>query len=68
MVRNIVGLLLAIGLGRGAPERAREQLESRQRSEGEATAAALGLYFWRVDYPGAFGLPAEDSAIIGWGS
>jgi tRNA pseudouridine38-40 synthase len=64
MVRNIVGLLLAIGLGRAGPERAREQLESRARSEGEATAAALGLYFWRVEYPGAFGLPAEDSAIM----
>ncbi len=48
MVRNIVGLLLAIGLRRAPPARAREQLESRQRSEGEATAAAQGLYFWRV--------------------
>ncbi len=42
MVRNIVGLLLAIGLSRAAPARAREQLESRQRSDGEATAAAWG--------------------------
>ncbi|MGA8706915.1 MAG: tRNA pseudouridine(38-40) synthase TruA [Steroidobacteraceae bacterium] len=65
MVRNIVGLLLAIGLRRAAPARAREQLESRQRSEGEATAAALGLYFWRVEYPDAFGLPAEDSDMMG---
>ena len=43
--------------------RAREQLESRQRSTGEATAAAHGLYFWQADYPPEFGLP-DDSAII----
>jgi tRNA pseudouridine38-40 synthase len=64
MVRNIVGLLLVIGQRRAAPERAREQLESRTRSTGEATAAAHGLYLWRVDYPAQFGLPA-DSAMIG---
>jgi len=63
MVRNIVGLLLAIGTGRATPERAREQIESRQRSRGEATAPAHGLYLWGVDYPPEFGLPA-DSAIM----
>ncbi|MBS0387924.1 MAG: hypothetical protein JSR15_05535, partial [Proteobacteria bacterium] len=45
------------------PGRVREQLESRQRSTGEATVAAHGLYLWQVDYPAEFGLPA-DSAII----
>lgn len=69
MVRNIVGLLLAIGQGRVPPERARIQLESRRRCEGEATAAAHGLYLWQVDYPSGFALPefgpAADSAIIG---
>jgi len=63
MVRNIVGTLLAVGLGDASPGRVREQLESRQRSTGEATAAADGLYLWQVDYPPEFGLPA-DSAII----
>ncbi len=64
MVRNIVGTLVAIGLGDAPPERAREQLESRQRRTGEATAPAQGLYLWRVDYPPEFGLP-DDSAMIG---
>jgi len=64
MVRNIVGLLLAIGLKRAGPERAREQLESKSRATGEATAAALGLYFWRVEYPAAFALPERDAAAI----
>jgi tRNA pseudouridine38-40 synthase len=68
MVRNIAGLLLAIGTGREPPERARIQLESRTRGQGEATAAALGLYLWQVEYPPEFGLPelgpATDSAMI----
>ncbi len=63
MVRNIVGLLLAVGRGRAPPGRAREQLESLRRSTGEATAPAHGLYFWQVRYAAEFGLPA-DSAII----
>ena len=63
MVRNIVGTLLAVGLGDAPPGRVCEQLESRQRSSGEATVAAHGLYLWRVDYPSEFGLP-DDSAII----
>ena len=70
MVRNIVGLLLVIGQQRAVPERAREQLDSRTRSTGEATAAAHGLYLWRVDYPAQFGLPADsamiDAPILGW--
>ncbi len=63
MVRNIVGLLLAVGLRRAPPERSREQLASRVRAEGEPTAPAHGLYLWQVQYPDAFGLPA-DSAMI----
>jgi tRNA pseudouridine38-40 synthase len=70
MVRNIVGLLLVIGQQRAAPERALQQLQSRERSSGEATAAAHGLYLWRVEYPGQFGLPADsamiDALIPGW--
>jgi len=64
MVRNIVGLLLVIGRGQAPPQRAREQLASGQRSTGEATAAAHGLYLWQVGYPPACGLP-DDSAMIG---
>jgi tRNA pseudouridine38-40 synthase len=63
MVRNIVGVLVAVGNGSASTQRAREQLESRQRSSGEATAPACGLYLWQVEYPPQFGLP-EDSAMI----
>ena len=63
MVRNIVGTLLAVGLGDVPPGRVGEQLASRQRGTGEATVAAHGLYLWRVEYPCGFGLP-DDSAMI----
>src|SRR5581483_3766685 len=57
MVRNIVGLLLAVGAGKQAAGWAREVLESRDRTCGAATAPAQGLYLWRIDYPDPFGLP-----------
>lgn len=63
MVRNIVGLLVAVGRGDRPPEHARTLLLSRNRRLGEATAPAHGLYFWQVEYSSQFGLPA-DSAII----
>ena len=63
MVRNIVGTLLSVGRGDVPLSRAREQLASKLRSSGEATAAAHGLYLWRVEYPPQFGLP-DDSAMI----
>ena len=52
MVRNIAGLLIAIGQGEREPEWAQEVLESRDRTRGHVTAPAEGLYFWSVDYPG----------------
>jgi tRNA pseudouridine38-40 synthase len=63
MVRNIVGLLIAIGQGERSPEFAAEVLAGRDRRRNAATAPAGGLYFWRVAYPAVFGLP-DDSAIM----
>ena len=57
MVRNIAGLLIAVGRGDAPPERAREVLASRDRRQGAATAPAEGLYFWAVRYSAAFALP-----------
>lgn len=72
MARNIVGLLINVGLGRADVGDARRQLDSRQRSAHTVTAPACGLYLWHVDYPPQFGLPS-DSAMIhaevpGWPS
>lgn len=63
MVRNLVGLLLAVGLARVPPEHARERLTSRVRDAHVVTASACGLYLWRLEYPSQFDLPA-DSAIM----
>jgi tRNA pseudouridine38-40 synthase len=68
MMRNIAGLLIAIGRGDAPPAWAREVLEGRDRKRNAATAPAEGLYFWAVRYPAVFGLPVppEDdrSAIM----
>jgi tRNA pseudouridine38-40 synthase len=61
MVRNIVGLLAAIGAGEEAPERARAVLESRDRTQGGMTAPAHGLTLIEVEYPERFGLPSGES-------
>lgn len=58
MVRNIAGLLIAVGKGDEPPGWARTVLEGRDRTRGAATAPAEGLYLWEVLYPAAFGLPS----------
>lgn len=63
MARNIVGVLLAIGQGRADPQYAAQLLSARVRDARLVTAAAEGLYFWRVDYPAQFRVP-DDSAMI----
>jgi tRNA pseudouridine38-40 synthase len=58
MVRNIAGLLIAIGKAEAPPEWAREVLEGRDRTRNAATAPAAGLYLLAVRYPAAFAVPA----------
>jgi tRNA pseudouridine38-40 synthase len=64
MVRNLVGLLLEVGMGKAPPERAAEVLASRDRTRSAPTAPAAGLYFWKVRYPQAFGLPEEAAGPV----
>ena len=45
MVRNIVGVLMAVGAGKCRPGWAGEVLEARDRSSGGVTAPPDGLYF-----------------------
>jgi len=61
MVRNIAGLLMAIGSGSDAPERAKAVLCSRNRTKGGVAAPAHGLYLVAVDYPQKFALPAAKA-------
>ena len=57
MVRNIVGVLLAIGRGEAPTDWTGELLALRDRTRGGVTAPPQGLYFVRADYPVEFGLP-----------
>lgn len=69
MMRNIAGLLIAIGRGDAPVEWTKEVLEGRDRKRNAATAPAEGLYFWGVRYPRVFGVPVppeDDPAASGW--
>jgi tRNA pseudouridine38-40 synthase len=59
MVRNIAGVLIAIGMGEHPVEWTREVLESRDRTLGGITAPPGGLYLTGVRYAAALQLPSE---------
>jgi len=60
MVRNIVGCLVYVGIGRRAPGWTAEVLAMRDRRLAAPTFAAAGLYLSGVDYASEFGLPTPD--------
>jgi len=60
MVRNIAGVLMAVGRGDRTPEWVREVLESRDRTAGGVTAPPFGLYLVDVEYPKEFDLPESQ--------
>jgi tRNA pseudouridine38-40 synthase len=64
MVRNLVGLLLDVGVGKAPPQWAAEVLAARDRTRSSPTAPAAGLYLWKVRYPQAFGLPEEAAGPV----
>ncbi len=66
MVRNIAGVLAAIGSGDAAPEWIDELLQSGDRTQAGVTAPAAGLYLFQVKYPPAFGLPTSVSEFRHW--
>ncbi len=61
MVRNIAGVLMAIGAGEREPGWAGEVLAARDRTRGGMTAPPDGLYLVGVDYPVRFGIPVDAS-------
>lgn len=60
MVRNIAGVLMAVGAGDRSPDWALEVLQARDRRQGGVTAPPDGLYFVDVRYPDIFRLPPSD--------
>ena len=66
MVRNIAGVLMAIGMGKHAPGWEAEVLAARDRERGGVTAPAAGLYLAGVNYPAAYAIPAGVERGFPW--
>jgi tRNA pseudouridine38-40 synthase len=66
MVRNIAGVLLAIGSGEQLPSWAKAVLEAKDRKQGGVTAPSQGLYFMEVFYPEEFALPKNGESSWLW--
>src|SRR5215469_5623858 len=64
MMRNIAGLLIAIGRGDLPVGFVGEVLAGRDRTRNAATAPAAGLYMLAVRYPAAFALPAPRPPAV----
>ena len=65
MVRNITGVLVAIGKGDEEPGWARSVLESRDRKQGGVSAPAHGLTLIAVEYPPRFKIPVGTDPETG---
>jgi tRNA pseudouridine38-40 synthase len=63
MVRNLVGALVEVGVGRRDAAWVGEVLAARDRSRAAATIEAAGLYFMGVEYDPAFGLPVAAEGV-----
>lgn len=60
MVRNIAGVLIAIGKGERPEQWTRDVLERRDRALGGVTAPPQGLYFVGPRYPERFEIPVRQ--------
>lgn len=66
MVRNIVGVLCAVGSGQAPPGWTQQVLETRDRTQGGVTARPEGLYLVGVNYPQDYGLPPLTPGPTWW--
>lgn len=57
MVRNIMGVLIAIGRGEQPVQWAKQVLDSKDRTQAGLTAKPDGLYLVKAHYPSEFNLP-----------
>ncbi|MGD9842797.1 MAG: tRNA pseudouridine(38-40) synthase TruA [Steroidobacteraceae bacterium] len=65
MVRNIAGVLIAVGRGIQEEIWPAQVLQIRDRAQGGVTAVASGLYLVGVQYPDNFALPSVANGL-GW--
>ena len=62
MVRNIAGVLMAIGMGREDLNWCQKVLAAKDRTQASVTAPPYGLFLTHVDYPQHFGIPVSQGA------
>ena len=65
MVRNLAGVLIAIGAQKRPADWARTVLQGRERKLGGVTAPPQGLCFVAVLYPSAYAIPVPEDAMFG---
>jgi tRNA pseudouridine38-40 synthase len=63
MVRNLAGVLVAIGSGERTADWANEVLAARDRTVAGVTAPPQGLCFHGVTYPSRYGLQEWSSRV-----
>lgn len=66
MVRNIAGVLMAIGANEQPVSWSRQVLDSRERALGGVTAPPFGLYLVEVEYGSEFDLPKNTPTQLVW--
>ena len=66
MVRNLVGALVYVGIGRHPPSWMAEVLAGRDRNEAAPTFMPDGLYLAQIDYDPKWGLPQEPGGPLPW--
>ena len=64
MVRNIAGVLIAIGAQKHPSDWARTVLQGRDRKLGGVTAPPQGLCFVAALYPSAYTIPVPEDALF----
>lgn len=62
MVRNIAGVLLAVGSGKQPVDWCKAVLDAKDRTAADVTAPPYGLYLTHVDYPDRFSIPRSAGA------
>jgi tRNA pseudouridine38-40 synthase len=66
MVRNLVGSLIYIGIGKHPPAWLKAVLEGRDRNAAAPTFMPDGLYLARIDYDPKWELPQEAGSPLPW--
>lgn len=65
MVRNLVGALVYVGMGRRPPEWLAELLAARDRRMGAPTIDPAGLYLVGIQYDPRWGIPSAPGEVEG---